>query len=139
MATGQSLSRGTASHICEIPFRLPGLNEYIAVCRANRFAGAEFKRKWHRNIFPYLSSLQRAQNVVRIHFTWYEPNHRRDVDNVAFGKKFILDAMVERGILKDDSPKYVCGFTDEFRYGEEKVVIEIEEVHNEEITKRADT
>lgn len=128
MATGQSLPRDTGSHICEIPFRLPGLNEYIRVCRQNRYAGAEFKRKWDKQIGPYVSRLKRPENVVRIHFTWYEPNHRRDVDNIAFAKKFILDALVERGILKDDSPKYVCGFTDEFAYGGEKVMVEIEEI-----------
>lgn len=128
MVTGQSLSRDTGSHICEIPFRLPSLNEYIAVCRQNRFAGAQFKKKWDKEIGLYVSRLRRPENVVRIHFTWYEPNHRRDVDNVAFAKKFILDAMVSRGILQDDSPRYVIGFTDEFRYGAEKVIIRIEEV-----------
>lgn len=128
MVTGQSLSRDSGSHICEIPFRLPSLNEYIAVCRQNRFAGAQFKKKWDKEIGLYVSRLQRPENVVRIHFTWYEPNHRRDVDNVAFAKKFILDAMVSRGILQDDSPRYVIGFTDEFRYGDEKVTVEIEEV-----------
>lgn len=130
MATDQSLSRDTASLTCEIPFRLPSLNEYIAVCRRNRYQGAQFKREWDNKIGLCVSRLKRPENVVRIHFTWYEPNYRRDVDNVAFAKKFILDALVERGVLKDDSPKYVCGFTDEFAYGQAKVVVRIEEVED---------
>jgi len=47
-------------------------------------------------------------------FVWHEKNRRRDKDNIAFGKKFILDALVQAGILSDDGWRYVNGFQDTF-------------------------
>ena len=47
---------------------------------------------------------------------------------MCFAKKFILDSLVELGVLKDENRKMVCGFVDEFDYAEEsKVVVELEE------------
>lgn len=37
---------------------------------------------------------------------------KRDADNIAFAKKFILDALVNMRVLPDDSRKYVKGFYD---------------------------
>lgn len=114
---------------CEINFRLPSLNEYINVCRDNRFAAAKMKREIQTAIWADIRSakLPRYWEPVVIHFTWIEPNRRRDLDNVAFGKKFILDALVEAGKLPDDGQKYVIGFTDTFEIGDRSaVIVEIE-------------
>ena len=51
---------------------------------------------------------------VRMAFRWYEPNKKRDLDNISFAKKFILDALVANGIIKTDGWNGVTGFTDEF-------------------------
>ena len=68
-------------------------------------------------------------NPIRIHFTWIEGNKKRDLDNICFAKKFILDSMVKHGKLADDNRKHVTAFTDSFEYGDEtKVILEIEEV-----------
>lgn len=40
---------------------------------------------------------------------WYEPNSRRDNDNVAFAVKFIQDALVENGVFDDDNRKHIEG------------------------------
>jgi Holliday junction resolvase RusA-like endonuclease len=45
-------------------------------------------------------------------FEWHEKTKRRDADNIASAKKFILDALVKNGVLVDDSRKYVVGFHD---------------------------
>ena len=69
---------------------------------------------------------------ARIVFRWIEPNRRRDKDNVAFAKKFILDALVKAGKLKDDNRNCVIAFTDNFEYTKEfKIVLEIEEIECE--------
>lgn len=44
---------------------------------------------------------------IGLKIKWYEPNNRRDIDNITFGTKFILDSMVCMGIIEDDSRKYV--------------------------------
>lgn len=122
MAQERTSSRGMGKATCEINMKLPSLNEYINLCRRNRYESAEFKRRIERDIGFYIMPLKRFEKPVRIHFVWYEKNTRRDADNIAFAKKFILDAMVKKGKLKDDSRKYVRGFTDTFKQGKETKV-----------------
>jgi len=113
----------------EIPMRLPSLNEYIRECRANRYAGASMKKEVERDIAYFINKLPKYNKPIKIHFHWVEENKKRDLDNVAWGKKFILDSMVKAGKLKDDNRNYVKGFIDTFEYGKEsKVILEIEEV-----------
>lgn len=114
--------------IVEIPLKLPSLNEYINECRKNRYAGANMKRKVQNDIAPYLYKIPKLTKV-KIDFTWIEGNKRRDYDNICYAKKFILDALVELGKLKDDDRKNVCGFSDSFYYGKEfKVILDIKEI-----------
>lgn len=113
----------------EIPMKLPSLNEYINLCRENKFKAAKFKKNIEADIGLFIGSLPTFTNPVKIHFHWVEGNKRRDYDNIAFAKKFILDTLVKRGKLKDDNRKCVIGFTDSFEYGEEtKVILMIQEV-----------
>ena len=113
----------------EIPLKLPSLNDYIRICRANKQYANKFKQQYEQEIGLYLMKLPRFNNPIRITFNWIEGNKRRDLDNVAFAKKFILDAMVKFGKLKDDNRKCVTNFVDTFAYGEtHKVILEIEEV-----------
>ena len=116
----------------EISLKLPSLNEYINVCRANRFKAGKYKANIEREIGYYLMKMPKWNNPIKIHFTWVEGNKRRDLDNICFAKKFILDAMVKYNKLTDDNRKYVTGFIDDFEYGKEtKVILEIEELANE--------
>lgn len=114
--------------IAEIDMKLPSLNEYITECRRNRYAGNAMKREIQNVIAFYISDLPEFTKPVRIGFHWIEDNRRRDLDNIAFGKKFILDALVECGKLQGDSQKYVVGFTDTFEVQKwPRVVVDIEE------------
>lgn len=118
--------------IVEIPFKLPSLNEYVNVCRANRYKSARYKKDLEDDIMAFLGKLPRFETPVRIHFHWIEGNRRRDLDNICFAKKFILDALVKAGKLKDDNRKVVTAFTDTFEYGTDtKVLIDIKEVHDD--------
>lgn len=113
---------------CIIDLKLPSLNEYINICRTNKYGAAKFKKSIEEQIAIYLARLPEYKNPIKIHFHWVEENKRRDFDNVAFAKKFILDAMVKQGKLKDDNRKCVTGFTDTFEYGANaKVILEVEE------------
>ena len=97
--------------------KLPSLNEYTKACRGNKYTGAKMKKEaeeligWH--IKAQLKEIH-FDAPVRMAFRWYEPNKKRDLDNIAFAKKFILDALVQNGIIKTDGWKGVTGFTDEF-------------------------
>lgn len=63
---------------------------------------------------------------VCFHITFYEPNYRRDLDNISFATKFILDALVKSGVLEDDGQKYVSGLEYEFKKSKENPRIEVE-------------
>lgn len=113
----------------EIPIKLPSLNDYIRACRANKYLANKIKSELEQQIGLYIIQMPKYNNPVKIHFTWIESNHRRDIDNVVFARKFILDSMVKYKKLKDDSRKYVVGFTDKVVYGlKNKVILEIEEM-----------
>ena len=94
--------------------KLPSLNEYTSACRGSKYTGAEFKKNIENVIGWYIikAKLPKVEKAVTIHFEWHEKTKRRDADNIAFAKKFILDALVRQGVLIDDSRRYVTGFTD---------------------------
>lgn len=100
-----------------IPGKLPGLNEYIAAERKNKYQAAKLKRDTEKRII--LAAKQQLCGVkfscpVIMHYTWYEPNRRRDKDNIAFAKKFVQDAIVKCGVLKNDGWEEIEDFTDAF-------------------------
>ena len=75
-------------------------------------------KKQAENVIGFMVKTQlrgvRFDRPVLIHYRWIEPNRRRDKDNVAFAKKFILDALQEAGVIKSDGWKmctpYDAGF-----------------------------
>lgn len=97
--------------------KLPSLNEYVEACRRNPHCGAKMKANTEAAIIPQLASLPKIEKPVHITFIWHEANKRRDKDNVAAGKKFILDALQKAGKLINDNNDYIAGFTDRFVYG----------------------
>jgi len=116
----------------EIPKRLIGLNEYTNTNRYNRYAGAKQKKDEQEYIKmcirQQLGNIKIDKPVVG-KFIWVEENKRRDLDNICFAKKFILDSLVELGILKNDNRKMVCGFEDRFEYAKQsRVIVELEEI-----------
>lgn len=128
MVTEKHSEKDMGKVICEIPMKLPSLNEYIRVCRTNPFQASKFKKDIEEEIGFYLMDLPRFEKPVKIHFHWIEENKRRDLDNVSYGKKHILDALVKLGKLKDDNRKCVYAFTDTFEYSNKaKVILTIEE------------
>jgi Holliday junction resolvase RusA-like endonuclease len=44
----------------------------------------------------------KKMEYAAVRFDWREPNQKRDFDNIMFAQKFILDALVQQKILKDD-------------------------------------
>lgn len=98
--------------------KLPSLNDYINACRTNQYKGAKFKKDVESLISTYILVAKAKKTIaptdkpIVVHFEWHEKTKRRDPDNVASAKKFILDAMQTSGIIPNDNRKYVKGFTD---------------------------
>lgn len=117
----------------EIPVKFITLNEYINKCKQSRgnYSPAQmYKGKMDAVIAFYCKQgkVRPINKPFKMHCIWYEETARRDPDNVAFAKKFILDGMQKAKILKNDNSRLVKGFMDSFVYGEgQKVVVEIYE------------
>jgi len=93
--------------------KLPSLNQVICKDRGNKFAGAVYKKDTEKVISRYIQlalktgELKPVSEPCIIRIDWYEKTKRRDVDNIQSSQKFILDALVNNGILHDDGRKYV--------------------------------
>ena len=116
--------------VLTLPGRLPGLNEYTAACRTNAYRGHQMKREAQETaewqIMAQLRGLHFTKPVFLL-FTFYEPDKRRDKDNVsAFAHKVIQDALVQRGVLLGDGWGHVTGYLDQFRVdkGNPRIVVE---------------
>lgn len=113
---------------------LPGLNEIIDASRANYRLGNALKQQAQTAVMWHIKRQLRGvkfEKPVRIHYTFYEPNRRRDKDNIASGAhKVIQDALVKAGVLQNDGWKHVEGFTDSFGVDKKnpRVEVIIEEV-----------
>lgn len=112
-----------------IPGVLNNLNDYIAAERVNRHKGAKMKADNGNIVVAAIKQCLSGVMIDRpvyMKYTWYEPNKRRDKDNVSsFGRKVIQDALVQCGVLKDDGWKYVVGFSDRFEVDRENPRIEV--------------
>lgn len=109
--------------------KLDNLNDYITACRSSRYAGAELK---HKNEDAVLCAIYeqlgrtRIKKKIKMQYKWYEPNSRRDLDNISsFGRKVIQDALVNAKIITDDEWKNIIGFSDEFYVDKENPRIEV--------------
>lgn len=94
-----------------IPWRLPGMNDFIAALSSSRYRGGALKRTYENDIVlcakagldydgPYPCAVH-----LRLHFV--ESNARRDYDNIQSGQKFILDALQTAGVIANDDQKHV--------------------------------
>ena len=97
--------------------RLPNLNDYTKACRTSPIVGNKMKQEQEEYITGFI--LEQLNGVefegkTFLHFRWIEANRNRDLDNICFAKKFILDALVKNKVLKTDGWRGVYGFTDEF-------------------------
>lgn len=75
---------------------------------------AKLKKECQRSLVFEMFKLPQITRPGVYNFTWFVTSQRIDPDNIAFGKKFVLDALQEAGKLPNDSLKWVLGFEDHF-------------------------
>ena len=107
--------------------QLPNLNDYVSANRANRYKGASMKCQAEAIIMHSIRQIGSLEinNPIFLHYTWYEPDKRRDKDNIAFAQKFIQDALVKSKIIKNDGWKEIVGFSHEFAVDKNNPRIEV--------------
>ena len=113
-----------------IPGILPNLNDYISAERQHRQKAAQMKKQTERIIMLCAKTQLRGVSFdgsVVMRYIWYEPNRRRDKDNVSsFGRKCIQDALVRAGVLKNDGWGEIDSFSDRFFVDKKKPRVEVE-------------
>ena len=96
--------------------QLISLNEYSNKERTNKYIAAKVKRDETK--YCEICSRNQLKPVLSyptdILIVWYTKG-RKDHDNVSFAIKFILDGMVNAGILKNDNPKHVKNIYHQFK------------------------
>ena len=109
----------------EIPGRLPGLNEIIEAAKSHFGAYAKMKQTYTDMVAWLAKKLPAYKRVVLV-ITWYEPDRRRDPDNIMAGQKFIMDGLVAAGTIPNDSQKYMRGIMHRFEVDRQNPRVEVE-------------
>jgi len=89
--------------------RLPGLNEIINSSKGHWSSYRKLKNEAMETVqWCILQHKIKPVGKARIIIKCYEPNAKRDVDNVLAGAwKIILDAMQKAGTIDGDGRKYI--------------------------------
>ena len=115
--------------IIVIPGRFASLNEWVDANRRKKYTGNSMKQKDQKIICQYLPSV-RFKGSIFLTYTFYEPNTRRDKDNISgYFHKVFQDALVQAGVIENDAWRNISGMTDYFMIDKKfpRIEIQIEE------------
>lgn len=93
--------------------KLPSLNDYVNVCRRNKYQAADYKSNieesigWDIRQALTKGELKPVTKQCDLYIEFHEKTRRRDTDNIQSSTKFIQDAMVKQRILPNDNRKWV--------------------------------
>ena len=94
---------------------MPGLNDYSGAERKHRQIAAAMKRdETARVAWAAKVQLPVFTRMIRLTIVYREKNRKRDKDNIAFAKKFILDGLKDAGRIPNDGWAWIDGWSEEF-------------------------
>lgn len=98
---------------------MPGMNEIVASAKGpgayHRYS--KLKKSWTDTVHLLAKArhIPPMQPGVHLQFDWHCQNRRRDPDNIAAGgRKFILDGLVNAGVLPGDGWAAKISWADTF-------------------------
>ncbi len=110
--------------------RYPSLNEFIDANRMHRQKGNQMKQRDMISLeYSIIEQLRKVHitKSVRIDYVYFEANKKRDLDNVSgYFHKIFQDALVNAGVLKNDTWQNIVGFSDTFYIDNKNPRIEIQ-------------
>lgn len=109
--------------------RMAGMNDYTSANRQHYQSGANMKKDAEEMIMwdirQQLNGVH-IQKPVIIKYMFFEPNKKRDLDNIAgFAHKVIQDSLVKTKVLVNDGWDNVVGFLDQFAIDKDNPRIEV--------------
>lgn len=113
-----------------IKWPLCDLNKYIEAERTNKFMASKIKKG--NTEYVYNLAVEKwglrprtIKKPVFVAIDWYAPDRKKDKDNIAFAKKFILDGLVMAKVLKNDGWEDISDFSDTFHLDKKNPRIEV--------------
>lgn len=94
-----------------IPGDFTSLNNYIRAERGHLHQAARIKRKETNLVAFECRNMQQIQQYpVQISFHWVCKDRRTDKDNIRFAAKYVLDGLIQAGVLRDDGWEEIDSF-----------------------------
>lgn len=106
-------------HVINIGGSFPSTNDIIRSSKSHPLSYGVMKEKYcdiaKVAIREQMQNAQLPLTRIEIVFVWYEVRKfARDPDNIQGGDKFIMDALVEEGVINDDSLNEIAGIRNHF-------------------------
>ena len=119
MANNRKTDMRRCDHVISIYSSFPSQNDIIRVNRAHPLSYGVMKEKYCEiaceAIKSQIDMTECPIKRIEVVFVWYEVRKfARDPDNIQGGDKFIMDALVEAGVIEDDSLIQVAGIRNHF-------------------------
>ena len=92
--------------ILELRFNIlpPTLNEQIDLARSDWRASASVKKTWTNKVADLTQTVDFSfDDKVWLEYHWHLKTFARDSDNVSAASKYILDGLVDAGIIINDN------------------------------------
>lgn len=83
------------------------------------------KKKYTQLVIDSAEGLPTIESA-NFHITWYSKDKRKDPDNIASGIKFLLDGLVEAGVLPNDGWKEIRSISHSFHIDKANPRVEVE-------------
>lgn len=104
-----------------IPGKLPGANDITKANRSHWSIGSKQKKDVQKLICWHIKKAKlKPMKQIYIKYFWFEPNKKRDLDNITAAQKFINDSLVEMRIIENDGWDFVKGLWHHFEIKKDK-------------------
>ncbi len=110
-----------------IPGEFPTMNEIINKSKTHWTKYREMKQSYDDTVAFYADKQEIPFfESAKLKITYYRKNRRVDPDNISASKKFILDGLVQAGILPEDGWDEIKGFEESWKVDKENPRVEVE-------------
>lgn len=107
-----------------IPGTLPNMNEIIATSKKHYIMYSKMKKKYTALVQKEAEGLPAIQSADFL-IQWYAKNRKIDPDNITAGQKFIMDGLVEAGVLPGDGWQQIGQINHKFHVDKDNPRIEV--------------
>lgn len=109
-----------------IPGELPDLNQIIAESK-DHWGNYSSLKKANTQLVAFCTkqATKRKYKKIDLEITWYCKDKRKDKDNIMAGTKFILDGLVQAGVIQNDGWANVGDIRHKFDVDKQEPRIEV--------------